>query len=66
MSDNQEKWYFSVQDMVKVLSQSKDVKQFIYTNFANLIKILFNIYLRILKSILKYYDIIVKNLNGIL
>lgn len=27
--ENQEKWYFSVQDIVEVLSQSKDVKQYI-------------------------------------
>jgi len=27
--DKQEKWFFSVQDVVQVLSESKDVKQYI-------------------------------------
>ena len=27
--ENQEKWYFSVQDIVQILSESKDVKQYI-------------------------------------
>jgi len=27
--ESQEKWYFSVQDIVEVLSQSKDIKQYI-------------------------------------
>ncbi len=28
-NDEQEKWYFSVQDVVKILSESRDVKQYI-------------------------------------
>ncbi|MGB0879802.1 MAG: hypothetical protein ACPGTO_04480 [Polaribacter sp.] len=27
--EDQEKWYFSVQDVVQILSESKDVKQYI-------------------------------------
>ncbi|NQT77014.1 MAG: hypothetical protein HQ565_04820 [Bacteroidetes bacterium] len=27
--DKQEKWYFSVQDVVQILTDSKDVKQYI-------------------------------------
>ena len=28
-NENEEKWYFSVQDIVEILSESKDVKQYI-------------------------------------